>query len=91
MKDAATINQRQPKGRGEDIAKLVLADIESRVKKGEETYGERLKPNNGRDALVDAYQEALDLCLYLRQEIEERRLIKIIEHKDDCICHLCLP
>lgn len=28
--------------------------------------------HNGRDALVDAYQEALDLTMYLRQAIEER-------------------
>jgi hypothetical protein len=28
--------------------------------------------NNGRDSLMDAYQEALDLVMYLRQAIEER-------------------
>lgn len=27
-----------------------------------------------KDALVDAYHEALDLCAYLRQAIEERNL-----------------
>lgn len=27
---------------------------------------------NGRDALLDAYQEALDLVVYLRQVIYER-------------------
>jgi hypothetical protein len=31
-----------------------------------------LQPHNGRDALADAYQEALDLVVYLRQEIAER-------------------
>jgi hypothetical protein len=31
-----------------------------------------LRAHNGRDALVDAYQEALDLCVYLRQVIQER-------------------
>ena len=39
---------------------------------GEAEYGERLKPHNGRDALLDAYQEALDLAMYLRQAIAER-------------------
>lgn len=68
---AATANQPKPKGRGRDIAALVLADIEARVAKGEQTYGERLKAHNGRNALWDAYQEALDLALYLRQHIEE--------------------
>jgi hypothetical protein len=50
----------------------VLSDIKQRAEKGMETYGEELKAHNGRDALIDAYQEALDLCLYLRQVIEER-------------------
>jgi len=56
-----------------DIATLVKNDIESRAEKGVKTYGERLRPNNGRDALWDAYEEALDLCMYLRQKIEEGR------------------
>ena len=35
-------------------------------------YGTPLQAHNGRDALVDAYQEALDLAVYLRQAIYER-------------------
>jgi hypothetical protein len=35
-------------------------------------YGTRLKTFNGRDPLIDAYQEALDLAVYLRQAIQER-------------------
>jgi len=31
-----------------------------------------LVPHNGRDALRDAYEEALDLCQYLRQALYER-------------------
>jgi hypothetical protein len=38
---------------------------------GAAKYGTRLQPFNGRDSLVDAYQEALDLVVYLRQRIEE--------------------
>lgn len=71
--DPSTIVQPKPTGRGADIARLVQQDIESRAKKGEKTYGERLKPNNGRNALIDAYQEALDLAMYLRQAIEETK------------------
>ena len=63
--------QDKPKGKGKDIAKLVQKDIETRAKIGKQKYGERLKPFNGRNALWDAYQEALDLCMYLRQKIEE--------------------
>lgn len=35
-------------------------------------YGTPLQPHNGRDALRDAYEEALDLVHYLRQAIYER-------------------
>lgn len=55
-----------------DIATLVKKDIESRVQQGEEEYGERLQPHNGRNALQDAYEEAIDLALYLRQKLYEQ-------------------
>lgn len=51
---------------------LVIADMQERDAIGRERYGTPLQPFNGRDALVDAYQEALDLCVYLRQAIAER-------------------
>jgi hypothetical protein len=46
--------------------------LASRLAKGIETYGTPLQAHNGRDALWDAYEEALDLAIYLRQVIEER-------------------
>jgi len=52
---------------------LVMEDMRQRDEMGREKYGTRLQPNNGRDPLVDAYQEALDLCVYLRQAIYESR------------------
>jgi len=51
---------------------LVLADMRERDAIGRHRYGTPLQPHNGRDALVDAYQEALDLVVYLRQAIAER-------------------
>ncbi len=51
---------------------FVIQDMQERDKIGQERYMTRLQPNNGRDALVDAYQEALDLAVYLRQAIYER-------------------
>jgi hypothetical protein len=57
---------------GPPIVDLVVADLEERKQVGIERYGMPLRANNGRDALVDAYQEALDLCMYLRQAIAER-------------------
>jgi hypothetical protein len=54
------------------VQSLVRADLEERERVGIERYGTPLQPHNGRDALVDAYQEALDLACYLRQAIAER-------------------
>lgn len=51
---------------------LVIADAHERNRVGTAKYGTPLQAGNGRDALVDAYQEALDLVVYLRQAIAER-------------------
>ena len=63
---APTRNSSRP------IWELVIEDMRGRDSAGRQKYGTPLQANNGRDALVDAYQEALDLCVYLRQAIEER-------------------
>ena len=55
-----------------EVLPSVLADLNARVTKGAAQYGERLTTHNGRDALLDAYEEALDLALYLKQAILER-------------------
>ena len=65
-------HQPAPKPSTGDVWALVLADMEARRRLGIERYGTPLQPHNGRDALTDAYQEALDLAVYLRQAIEER-------------------
>jgi hypothetical protein len=69
--DPATAKQPTPKGSGPDIADLVCKDIMARKAEGTAKYGEPLRPFNGRSAMVDAYQEALDMAQYLRQAIEE--------------------
>lgn len=51
---------------------LVIADMRERDNEGRRKYGTPLQASNGRDHLVDAYQEALDLCVYLRAAIERR-------------------
>jgi hypothetical protein len=45
----------------------VCADMMARDAFGRAKYGTPLQPFNGRDALTDAYQEALDLAVYLKQ------------------------
>jgi hypothetical protein len=52
---------------------LVIKDMHERDHVGRQRYGTPLQARNGRDSLVDAYQEALDLAVYLRQLIEERK------------------
>jgi len=62
----ASENQPLPKPGQQDVGSIVLKDIQSRIDKGVQQYGSRLQTFNGRDALWDAYQEAIDLVLYLR-------------------------
>ena len=71
--DAATTKQPDPNGSGSPILGMVLADLANRALEGKERYGEPLLANNGRNPLWDAYQEALDLAMYLRQAIEEQK------------------
>lgn len=49
----------------------VLADMRERDRVGRARYGVPLTAGNGRKQLVDAYQEALDLCVYLRAWLDE--------------------
>jgi hypothetical protein len=50
----------------------LVADLRARAYDvGLATYGVLLQAHNGRDALRDAYEEALDLVMYLRQAEEE--------------------
>lgn len=51
---------------------LVMADMRARDRMGTVKYGQRLAAHDGRDALRDAYQEALDLAVYLRKAMYER-------------------
>lgn len=55
-----------------DIQSLVILDIEERRRVGISRYGTALQPFNGRDVILDAYEEAMDLCMYLKQMMVER-------------------
>jgi len=62
------------RARSADIATLVIADIESRAHLGEKKYGGRLEigsRNNMVSPIQNAYEEVLDLALYLKQHLEE--------------------
>jgi len=71
---ATATRQPNPKStKGAPIWDLVIADMHARDHVGRQKYGTPLQAHNGRDVLQDAYEEALDLAVYLRQAIEERR------------------
>jgi hypothetical protein len=69
-------NKEEPKPNStiesKSVWPLVIKDMQERNNIGIAKYGKPLQTNNGRKALIDAYQEVLDLAVYLRQEIEER-------------------
>lgn len=50
----------------------VVEDMKKRDQFGLRKYGKHLQPNDGRDTIVDAYEESLDLCVYLKKAIIER-------------------
>lgn len=58
-------------GIGSEIIPLVLADMRERDVVGRQRYGTALTSGNGRDHLIDAYQELLDSCVYLMNELDE--------------------
>ena len=55
------------------VAVRVMDDLTERYEKGLEEYGKPLTPFNGRNALQDAYEEALDMALYLKQALMEEQ------------------
>jgi len=69
---SASRKEPEPRDGKKIIFPLVVKDIEDRAIMGKKRYSTYLRAHNGRDALVDAYQEALDMVMYLRQAIEER-------------------
>ncbi len=66
------MQKRPKKNSNPEVMELFLKDLKARYEEGVCRYGVPLQPFNERDALQDAYEEAVDLALYLRQAIYER-------------------
>jgi hypothetical protein len=65
------------------IHDLLIKDIQDRKAFGLAKYGTFLQAANGRDGMVDALQEGIDLLCYLRKVIEERAvLLNFIERAE---------
>lgn len=63
--------------RGLVIPDWLRADMRERHQVGVKKYGTGLHVWNGRDAVIDAYQEALDLIVYSRQARERLGELKV--------------
>ena len=57
------------------VVNRVITDLHARNEYGRKKYGHPLQTFNGRVALYDAYQEALDLTQYLAQAIMEMEAV----------------
>lgn len=79
-------SQPAPSGNGREVLPFVIReltqssdweshslqkDLFHRAEVGEKKYGTRLKTDNGRDAMQDAYEEAQDAVMYLAQAVLE--------------------
>lgn len=84
------IENLQEMGERPHIVKLVVDDMKARKLIGLARYGTMLQANNGRDAIIDAYQEAMDLCCYTQQAIAEgeRGLVGVLRSSLNTMCDL---
>jgi len=57
----------------------LIVSTRQRAKMGKDKYAVYLTAANGRNPLVDAFQEALDQLVYLRQAIEDEYLRQVNE------------
>ena len=74
---AADTPEPMPTGEGERVIDRGVLDLKARDIVGKIKYGTSLKTNNGRNSLMDAYQESLDMCMYLKQRLmEETKTIR---------------
>jgi len=71
MSSPATSAQPKPKPGKDDVIDLVIEDFRARAEMCSKDYGTGLQTFNGRDALIDLYQELMDAVMYLRQLIAE--------------------
>lgn len=75
MTDATT--PQPPPQPGQDVVLFhVLDDLKRRAESGKAQYGTYLETFNNRNALVDAYQECLDMAMYLKQAIMEQEALQ---------------
>ena len=94
-----TLNAPQPApvtgDAGPEVWPALLAEValspelralcEERDAMGRAKYGTALRVNNGREPLVDALQETLDLAVYLQQAWMRSRDVRVGWLRDDAL------
>lgn len=71
LREVVAQEQPQPHGTGQPVGERLIELIRERTKLGIEKYGEPLTTHNGRDPMLDALQESIDLNQYLMQALME--------------------
>ncbi|HKT87191.1 MAG TPA: hypothetical protein VJQ59_02060 [Candidatus Sulfotelmatobacter sp.] len=60
-----------------NVFELVKRDLDGRNELGKRSYGGEMNAHDSsRDWLIEAYQEALDLAVYLRAELAKRETVR---------------
>lgn len=79
---SAVANEPDPVAEGDSkiVVEALVEALLERAEQGKETYGTYLRTHNGRNSLVDAFQEILDFTLYmtqffLEQEVDDSELV----------------
>lgn len=83
LENLMNVQHPDENGKYGEIARDVVKDMQLRDQIGRERYGTPLTANNGRDQLVDAYQELLDFLVYLRAKFEELGFTPETENIDE--------
>lgn len=69
---------------------LLIQAIRERAEHGRRKYGRYLETDNGRDALQDAWEEALDLVTYLTQlRLERGDILPGMDPGPRTVCAQC--
>ena len=92
---SAAKNEPAPTGTGKKVIDEVVLDLNARSDMGEKKYGTPLRTFNGRNAMMDLYQELLDSVMYAKQVLMEMedmqkivdtnyKLVKELKYNEHC-------
>jgi hypothetical protein len=84
MREASRLDSDNPNRptNVDEIYTSVLADMQERHELGVKRYGVALTGFNGRNQLIDLYQELLDATVYMRAWLYERGIEPLAESAD---------